>query len=107
MGKYLFIESRDPFECPDAVQAWSLATALASKGNDVKVFLVQNAVLAARAGARVETLDPAAGVDVLADELSLAERGIRADAVKANVQVSGIETLTDLVMEEGRKPVWT
>ena len=107
MSKYLFIESRDPFESPDVKQQWDLATTLAGKGNDVTMFLVQNAVFAARREARVPTLDPTAEVTVLADDLSLAERGIPEKGLRENVGVSGIDALVDLIMEDGRKPIWT
>ena len=107
MGKYLFIESRDAFESHDVEQTWNLASQLAGKGSDVTMFLVQNGVLAAREGAQVSTLDAAAGVTVLADDLSLAERGIGRESVRAGVEVAGIDALTDLIMEDGRKPIWT
>ena len=107
MSKYLFIESRDPFESSDVKQQWDLATELAWKGNDVSMFLVQNGVFAARREARISTLDPAADVTVLADDLSLAERGIPAETLRDNVSVSGVDALTDLIMEDGCKPVWT
>ena len=107
MSNYLFIESRDPFESPDVKQTWDLAAELAKKGSDVTLFLVQNGVFAARKAARVSTLDASAGVTVLADDLSLAERGISSESLRDNVEVSGIDTLTDLIMQDGRKPVWT
>lgn len=106
MSKYVFVETRDPFECSDVQQTWDLATALAAKGSEVTMYLVQNGVFAARAGARTNTLaDPR--ITVLADDLSLAERGIAADALREGIEVTGIDTLTDLVMEADRKPVWS
>ena len=107
MSKYLFIESRDPFESPDAKQQWDLARQLAEKGNEVTMFLVQNGVLAARKAAKIPTLDPSSGVTVHADDLSLAERGIHNESLRDNVNVSGIDALTDLIMEAGCKPIWT
>jgi predicted peroxiredoxin len=107
MSKYLFIESRDPFENPDVARTWGLAAELAAAGSEVTMFLVQNGVLAARATARVSTLDGAAGVEVLADDLSLAERGIQDGALRDNVRIASIEVLTDLVMEPDCKPIWT
>lgn len=107
MGKYVFIETRDPFECRDVEQTWALATELGAAGHDVAMFLVQNAVLAARKGAKVETLDESAPVRVLADDLSLRERGIGNDHLKAGIEMASIDVLTDLVMEDDRKPIWT
>jgi predicted peroxiredoxin len=107
MSKYLFIESRDPFESPDVKQQWNLATELASRGNEVTMFLVQNGVFAARRTAKTSTLDASAGIAVLADDLSLAERGIRTESLRDNVKLSSIDALTDLIMEDGCKPIWT
>jgi len=107
MSKYLFIETRDPFECSDVKQQWDLAAELAGMGNDVTMFLVQNGVFAARSGARVETLAASAGITVLVDDLSLAERGISREGLRENVAVSDADSLTDLIMEDGCKPVWS
>lgn len=106
MKNYVFVETRDPFESSDVQQTWDLATRLAAKGSEVTMYLVQNGVLAARAGARTSTLDDPT-ITVLADDLSLAERGISADALREGVRVAGIDALTDLVMEDGRTPVWS
>ena len=52
MAKYLFIESRDPFESHDTNFISETATALRQSGNDVTVFLGQNGDLGARKNAR-------------------------------------------------------
>lgn len=52
MGRYLLIESRDPFECQEVLHDWDLAESLASAGNSVTLFLVQNGVLPARKGSQ-------------------------------------------------------
>ena len=46
MAGYLLIESRDPFESNDVSYYCDLARGLAEAGNQVTLFLVQNAVLA-------------------------------------------------------------
>ncbi len=107
MSKYLFIESRDPFEHNDATQTWELATALAKKGNDVALFLVQNGVLAARKGAKVSTLSKDAGVTLYVDDISLVERGMNSELVRDDIKVSDMDALVDLTLEEGRKAIWT
>jgi predicted peroxiredoxin len=107
MSKYLFIESRDPFEHRDATETWSLAESLASNGHDVVVFLVQNAVLSARKGAKVDTLGNTDAVKVHVDEVSLAERGMAPGELRDGLTVSGASTLVDLTLEDGRKAVWT
>jgi sulfur relay (sulfurtransferase) DsrF/TusC family protein len=105
MAKYLFIESRDPFEHRDVEEAWNLAAELSDKGDDVIMFLVQNAVFASRKNARVNTLQ-GGKVTVYADDLSLAERGIGADSLREGVTPASVDQLTDFIMEDGRKPIW-
>ncbi len=110
MGKYLLIESRDPYEYADTHYFYDLAGDLARRDHEVTFFLIQNGVLVAREGARpnkiaaLRTTAPA--VRVLADEFSLRERGIGQQAVVPEVEVTGIDRLVDLLMEEGRKPIW-
>ncbi len=106
MAKYLFVESRDPFEFTDVKQTWDLAADLAKKGNDVAMFLVQNGVLATRKDARVSTMSDLSGIRVFADDFSLEERAIQPDSVRDDVKISGIDALTDLIMEDDRKPIW-
>ena len=106
MAKYLFIETRDPFEVRDVKQTWDLAVELGKNGDDVVMFLVQNAVLAVRKEAQVETLDDAS-VKVFADDLSLAERGIKQEMLRDGITMAGADELTDFIMEDGRKPIWT
>ena len=105
---YVFIESRDPFDSTDTSFVMDTAAALRQRGRPVTVFLVQNGVLATRAGARgahVARL-AGAGVSVLADDFSLAERGIEADELDADARPCGIEALVDLLVQPGTKAVW-
>lgn len=106
MAKYLFIETRDPFEHRDVKQTWDLAVELGNNGDDVVMFLVQNAVLATRKGANTETLGDSK-VQVYADDLSLAERGISQETLRDGVTTASVDQLTDFIMEDGRKPIWT
>lgn len=106
MAKYLFIETRDPFEHRDVKQTWELAAELGRNGNDVVMFLVQNGVFATRKGAKTETLDES-GVKVYADDVSLDERGIQSEMLRDGVVKATIDQLTDFIMEDGRKPIWT
>ena len=106
MAKYLFIETRDPFEYRDVQHTWELAVELGKKGDDVVMFLVQNAVLASRKDAKVDTLSDSS-VKVYADDLSLAGRGIKKDTLREGITVAGVDSLTDYIMEDGRKPIWT
>jgi sulfur transfer complex TusBCD TusB component (DsrH family) len=74
----------------------------------VTVFLVQNGVLATRAGARGAHRPPLAesGVCVLADDFSLRERGIEAGELSPGVRPASIETLVDLVVRPDTKTLW-
>lgn len=107
MSKYLFIETRDPFDSTDVKQTWDLAVDLSKAGSEVAYFLVQNGVFATREGAKTPVLEGGNGITVYADDLSLRERGIAEGALRSGVTVAGADKLTDLIMEDGRKPVWT
>ena len=52
MARYVFIESRDPFESRDTQFVEDTAIAVRERGHEVTVFLVQNGVLAARSDPR-------------------------------------------------------
>ena len=107
MSDYLFIESRDPFESNGPARDYELARSLAEAGNDVTLFLVQNAVQPARAGADSKTLAgiTGGGVKVLADAFSLRERGIREDALAQGVQSAPLEVVVD-GLAAGHKTIW-
>ena len=107
MAKYLLIESRDPFESNDVENHYALASSLAKDGDTVTLLLVQNGVLPARKSARTEALEKVAkaGVDILADEFSLRERGIDAARLPASVKKAALDVVIDH-LEDGRKVVW-
>ena len=105
MNHYLLIESLDPFESNDVGRHWEMAVDLARRGNRVTLFLVQNGVLAAREGARNDVLHSvaAAGVEVLADEFSLRERGI--GRPMARVKPAPLDVVLDR-LAEGCTALW-
>jgi len=107
MAKYILIESRDPFESNEVPHQYELAASLAREGNTVTLFLVQNGVMPARRSSRSDALARLAkgGVEVLADELSLRERGIGGDRLVAGVAVATIDVVIDQ-LAEGRKAIW-
>lgn len=107
MAKYLLVESRDPFDSNDTAHYYELAAALAGEGNTVTLFLVQNGVLPARPGARSDALSAVAkaGVEVLADDFSLRERGIKADRLAPGVRAASLEVVVDQ-LADGRKAMW-
>ncbi|MEW5851536.1 MAG: DsrE family protein [Myxococcota bacterium] len=107
MAKYLVIESRDPLESKDTVWSYELVRGLKAEGHEVTLFLVQNGVFPARrsaASAGLEALAKA-GVEVLADDFSLRERGIGAGRLAAGVRSAPLEVVVDQ-LAEGRKAIW-
>jgi predicted peroxiredoxin len=106
MARYVFIESRDPFESRDTQFMEDTAVAVKERGHEVTVFLVQNGVLAARkTAARLGRLAEA-GVTVLADDFSLRERGINAGELAPGIRESGIDVLVDAIVQENTKALW-
>src|ERR1700730_3690290 len=105
MNRYLFIESRDPFESRDTQFVEETATALKQRGHEVTVFLVQNGVLAARKNGRETYIDRLAngGIILMADDFSLRERGIRTAELTAGVQQSNIEALVNALVQADTK----
>jgi sulfur relay (sulfurtransferase) complex TusBCD TusD component (DsrE family) len=107
MAKYLIIESRDPFEHNVVTRQYDLAASLIKEGNAVTLFLVQNGVLPARLGKYSEllTLAAKAGVEVLADDFSLRERGIPTGRLADGVKPAPLSVVIDQ-LAEGRKAIW-
>ena len=107
MAKYLLLESRDPFEYATVKEQYDLAAALAKEGNTVTLFLIQNGVLPARPTPMSEPLAAIAkaGVQVLADEFSLRERGIPPDKLVSGVKAAPLDVVIDQ-LAEGRKALW-
>jgi len=106
MTRYLFIETRDPFESRDTEFTEQTAIAVKERGHDVTVFLVQNGVLAARRSAHRLGRLSEAGVTLLADDFSLRERGIRTEELAAGVRETGIDALVDALVQENMKAIW-
>jgi hypothetical protein len=106
MNAYLLIESRDPFETRDVLYYYDLAARLAEEG-EVTLFLVQNGVLPARPSYESRRLTELAnaGVLVLAEELSLRERGIALDRLAPGVAPAAIDVVIDQ-LAQGRKTLW-
>jgi predicted peroxiredoxin len=107
MNGYLIIESRDPLESNDVSHCYGLAAGLAREGAAVTLFLVQNGVFPARRSASTAALAAVvtAGVEVLADDFSLRERGIPGDRLPAGVAAAPIDAVIDRLVE-GRKAFW-
>lgn len=107
MAEYLLIESRDAFESNDVSSYWELANGLVKEGNKVTLFLVQNGVLGARKSARSEALSQLtkSGVEVLADDFSLRERGIQASRLAAGIKPAPLDMVVDS-LARGAKTLW-
>ncbi|MGH8129811.1 MAG: DsrE family protein [Steroidobacteraceae bacterium] len=101
MSKYLLIEARDPFSSNAVLGHVELAVALRRSGSDVSLYLVQNGVLPCRSGADGEALHEAlsAGVEVLADDFSLRERGIGDRDIARGVRPAGIDVVIKRLAE--------
>ncbi len=108
MADYLLIGSRDPFESTEVTRLYALAENLVKNGGQVTLFLVQNGVLSARESAQSAALSAVAGagVEVLADEFSLHERGISPDRLIAGVSAAALDVVVDQ-LSEGRKAIWS
>src|SRR5262245_5943537 len=97
MTRYLLIESRDSFETSSVSDVTDLARDLKTQGHDVTLYLVQNGVLPARKSPRSQVLADLlkAGVKVLADDFSLAERGIEDNRLVPGVKQANVELIVD------------
>ena len=107
MVNYVLIESRDPFESNDVSYFYELAAGLARRGHAVTLFLVQNGVLASRPCLHADALRAVAeaGVEVLADDFSLRERGIAESRLVGGVRPAPIDEVVDR-LAEGRRALW-
>jgi Predicted peroxiredoxins len=106
MANYVFIESRDPFESRDTGFLEATVLAVKDRGHDVTMFLVQNGVLATRKNARCLGRLVDAGVNLLADDLSLQERGIKTNELAPGIRQAGIDELVDRIAQKNTKAIW-
>jgi intracellular sulfur oxidation DsrE/DsrF family protein len=107
MANYLLIESRDPWESSDAACWQELAAGLVKEGNAVTFFRVQNGVLPARRSSKSAGLSALAraGVEVLADDFSLRERGIESGRLADGVKPASIDVVVER-LAAGHKVIW-
>ena len=105
MTEYLLIESRNPFESNDVGYYYELVRGLVDTGNQVTLFLIQNAVLAARPLAQAPLLQAlvGSGVKILADEFALKQRGVH--KLLDGIEIASIEIVVDH-LEAGHKTLW-
>ena len=107
MARFVFVESRDPYEFADCRHFLDLVAGVCRRSHDVTLFLVQNAVLAAREGAshagRYTDLAKM-GVAVVADAFALRERAV--DRLAAGVHPTDIDRLVSLALTPQTKVIW-
>ncbi len=107
MSDYLILQTVEPSNSGALGRSLGLAAGLAQRGHRVTVFLAQNAVLSARRAARDVGLTDAieAGVQLLADDFSLRERGIAVDQIRPGIVPSPLESVIDR-LAAGAKTLW-
>jgi sulfur relay (sulfurtransferase) complex TusBCD TusD component (DsrE family) len=106
MADYILIESRDPFDSAEAGRFLDLAEGLAKEGSEVALFLVQNAVLAARHGAQSSALAASRPTASRCWPIfSLQERGISPNRLIAGIAVAPLSAVIDY-MAAGRRALW-
>jgi hypothetical protein len=103
MARYLFIESRSPWESRGVSDVYALAAELGAQGHEVTLFLVQNGVMAARRGAQGTGVP--GRIQVIADDFSLRERSIPVSALAPGVAAGTIDVVVDL-LADGARAVW-
>lgn len=108
MAQYVLIESKSPLDGGE--YSFELAKQLKSLQHNVTIYLIQDAVFAARrrfqAGEKLVADTKVQKLTLLADEVSLRQRGIIKDRLAEGVRVSNTNELTDLLMEKSDKAIW-
>ncbi|MDJ0726663.1 MAG: DsrE family protein [Prochloraceae cyanobacterium] len=105
MKKYFLIESRNPWDSQQVDRNYQIAADLAKAGNEVTLFMVENAVLATRSSAKTNGLTNLKQVKLLADDFSLKERGIMPSEIFAGIEVASINAVVD-AMANKQKMIW-
>lgn len=108
MSSYLLIETKGPTEGGD--YAFELGRQLRELKHDVTIYLLQDAVFAARrtlrAGQALLEQAQHSGLRVLVDVVSARQRGIVGERVAKGVTVSDMGEMVDLLMERADKAIW-
>ncbi len=107
MSNYLFIQSQDPYTEVRTAQQFELATQLHTAGHTVRLVLVQNGVVPARQEAQCAAFDRLlqSGVEIIADDFSLAQREIAADRLKQPISLGSMDVVIDALLA-GHKVIW-
>lgn len=104
---HLLIESQGNWNGPNAGRFLEDAAVLAETGQQVTVFLVQDGVFAAVAGA-LPVLDrlAALAVPVWVDDFSLAQRALSAERLAGAASVVGMDAVAGMLLSETCRVVW-
>lgn len=108
MTNLLLVLSKDPFttEIPNLALDIGL-NAKAKKGSNVSLYLIEDGVTAARKSEFGNKLLDAKkkGISILADDKSVQSRGLDGNLI-AGVDVKGIGTLLDRIVEDNTRIAW-
>jgi sulfur relay protein TusB/DsrH len=108
MASYLIVETKNPLDGGD--YAFDLGKQLKGLRHDVTIYLLQDAVLAARrtfkAGQQLIAGAEQVGVRVLADTVSARQRGVVGERVAQGVNVTDMAELVNLLMQRADKAIW-
>jgi predicted peroxiredoxin len=100
---YLLVETRSAVLDDDSRALLATAAGLAGRGHEVHLFLLQDAVLAARGASAVLADAVAAGVRVRVDDHSLALRG---GGPPTTGETASMADLVALLIRPGCTAVW-
>lgn len=108
MSSYLIVASRDPLEFQDGRFPLESARKLAARGHEVHLFLIENGVFFARRSPDSGLLDQLGdqGVRILAEDVSLRQRGIGPERIAPQVEVADLDVFLDLLMEKCERAFW-
>ena len=108
MSKYLLIETKGPQD--GGSYTFELGKQLKELRHDVTIYLLQDAVFAARrtykAGEQLIQEAERNGLRILADAVSARQRGLVGDRVAKAVGVTEMGELVDLLMGQADKAIW-
>ncbi|MEU5720050.1 DsrE family protein [Streptomyces sp. NPDC020403] len=106
-ASYLLIESKGTWAGPNAGTFLLDAVALAEAGHRVRVYLVEDGVLSA-VGTDVPEIGrlAEAGVEVLVDDFSAAQRALAPTRLSPHVRIAGMDSVAAALAEDDCKGVW-
>lgn len=105
-GHFLLIETRSSWESGEVVEFLETASQLATQGDSVTLFLIQNAVLMARRGLDSPLAKLLGKVEILADRYSLEGRNLTPAALCEGVRAAEMDRLISLMVDLPTKIIW-